>query len=246
MGVGLCPAPYLLCIMKKHIICHIHCLDHPSVLKIVDKLVTYNSVFDGEKIATITKVSTELYVFNLVYSILHKLGFDVIEVTNDQTYRETSRFFDIALPRLLSKSQEGIVYYCHSKGVIYHPQSEDGKVTSLWTDILWHYTLERQQDLPFEDPRYSTFGSCIVRSADFLPDKIGERFCFVGTFFWIRLSRLLNKTFTPHSKFYLEGLPGLVCDATEAYNLGPELLTSEGPYNITTWNSKGIYYGFPN
>ena len=230
--------------MKKHIICHIHCLDHPSVFKIVDNLAKYISVFDGYKIATITKVETEVYIYNSVCSILKKLDFEVIDVDNDQDFRETSRFFDIALPRLLELTQEGILFYCHSKGVIYHPDSKDGKVTSLWTDVLWHYNLDQYAKFPFEDEKYSTFGSCIVRKKNFLPDDIDENFCFVGTFYWIKISKLLGIKFTPHSKFYLEGLPGIVCKESEAVNIGPELLATESPYEIKTWNKKGIYYGF--
>lgn len=232
--------------MLKHIICHIHCLDHPSVFKIVDRLVAHNSVFTGVKIATITNVKTESYIFDLVYSILQKLGYEVIEVRNDSQLRETSKFFDIALPLLLSKTSDGILYYCHSKGVIYHPESEDGKVTSLWTDVLFHYTLDSVEDLPLQDKSYDCFGTCIVKKRSFLPDDIGEEFSYVGTFYWIKLSSIIGKQFNPHSKFYLEGLPGLVTSLEKAYNVGPVLLPGESPYKIETWNKKGIYYGFPN
>ncbi len=232
--------------MLKHIICHIHCLDHPSVFKIIDRLVRHNNIFTGVKIATITKISTEIYVFNSVSSILKKLGYDVLEVSNDQDLRETSRFFDIALPHLLAKTSEGVLYYCHSKGVIYHPESIDGKVTGLWTDVLLHYTLDNADDLPLEDDAYDCFGTCIVPYSDFLPDEIGEAFTYVGTFYWLKLKTLIGKTFKPHSKFYLEGLPGLVCTLDRAYNVGPTLTPREGPYEIETWNKKGIYYGFPN
>jgi hypothetical protein len=232
--------------MLKHVICHIHCLDHPSVFKIVDKLVSNDSLFDGYKIATITRVSTELYIFELVSSILKKLGYDVIEVANDQEFRESSKFFDIALPSLLSKTQEGILYYCHSKGVIYHPESADGLTTALWTDVMLHYTLERAQEFPFEDASYLTYGSCRVSKKGFLPDRINENFSYIGTFFWIKVEALVGKKFTPHSKFYLEGLPGLITDVSRSYNSGPEFLPNEGPYNIESWNKKGIYYGFPH
>ena len=80
----------------------------------------------------------------------------------------------------------------------------------------------------------------------FLPDEINENFCYVGTFFWIRLDKLVDKIFDPNSKFYLEGLPGLVCELSESYNHGPELTPLEGPYELETWNKKGIYNGFPN
>ncbi len=232
--------------MLKHVICHIHCLDHPSVFKIVDRLVANDSLFTGIKIATITRVSTEIYVYNSISSILQKLGYEVLTVDNDQSLRETSKFFDIALPLLLSKTNEGLVYYCHSKGVIYHPDSKDGKVTSLWTDVLLHYTLDNANNLPLEDTSFDCFGTCMVSKANFLPDDIGEQFTYVGTFFWLRIDNLINKQFSPHSKFYLEGLPGLVCDIKKAYNVGPQLLPTEGPYEIETWNKKGIYYGFPN
>lgn len=246
MGVGLCPTPYLLVAMKKHIICHIHCLDHPSVFKLVDSLVRYDHIFTGEKIATVTSVGTEPYIYESVSSILKKLGYSIFKVDNDQVLRETSRFFDIALPALLSKTTDGMLYYCHSKGVIYHPESKDGLVTSLWTDVLLHYTLHDYANIPFEDATYSTFGSCRVIKKGFLPDKINEKFCYVGTFFWLRLNKLVNKEFNPHSKFFLEGLPGLVCEVNESYNNGPELTRLEGPYEIETWNKRGIYYGFPN
>lgn len=232
--------------MKKHIICHIHCLDHPSVFKIVDHLVKYNHVFTGERIVTITKVSTELYIYNSVSSILKKLGYTILLVINDPSLRETSKFFDLALPTLLEKTKEGLLYYCHSKGVIYHPRSLDGQATSLWTDVLLHYTLANSNDFPFEDTKYSTFGTCRVSKKAFLPDEIGENFCYAGTFFWIRLDKLVDKVFDIHSKFYLEGLPGLVCELSESYNNGPELLPSEGPYELETWNKRGIYNGFPN
>ena len=94
--------------------------------------------------------------------------------------------------------------------------------------------------------KYSTFVTCRVSTQGFLPDEINEKFCYVGTFFWIRLSKLVDKNFNPHTKFYLEGLPGLVCDLEESYNQGPELTPLEGPYEIETWNKRGIYYGFPN
>ncbi len=232
--------------MKKHIICHIHCLDHPSVFKIVDHLVRYNHIFTGEKIVTITKVVTELYIYNSVSSILKKLGYTILVVANDPSLRETSKFFDLALPTLLEKTKEGLVYYCHSKGVIYHPRSADGIATSLWTDVLFYYTLTKSDDFPFEDSNYSTFGTCRVSEKGFLREGIGENFCYVGTFFWLRLDKLVDKTFDPQTKFYLEGLPGLVCELSESYNHGPELLPSEGPYELETWNKKGIYNGFPN
>lgn len=247
MGVGLCPTPYFLVgTMNKHIICHIHCLDHPSVLKILNNLVKHDSVFTGEKIATVTRVSTEIYVYDSVVSILKNLGYEVIVVDNDLELRETSRFFDIALPALLKKTKEGVLFYCHSKGVIYHPQSKDGMVTSLWTDVLWEYTLAKQDQFPFEDDSLYAFGTCRVDTKGFLPDLIGENFCFVGTFFWIKLSKLVGKKFKPTSKFYLEALPGLICELSESYAQGPDLTPLDSPYEIETWNKRGIYYGFPN
>ncbi len=231
--------------MIKHNICHIHSLNHPSVYKIIYNLHKHNHLFDGEKLAKVTKVSPELQVYTLVVSILEKLGYDVITVENNDK-REVSHFFDISLPKLLSKTTEGILFYNHSKGVIYHPDSEDGKVTNLWTDVLYHYCLDQVDKLPFDNDKYKSFGTCKVSKKGFLPDKINENFTYVGTFFWIRLATLVGVEFKPHSKFYLEGLPGLVATSAEGFNIGPALLSSEGPYNLETWNKKGIHYGFPN
>lgn len=225
--------------MDKHCIVHIHCLDHPSVYKVVKSLADNISIFTGYKIATITKVSTELDIYNAVRSILTKLGFEIFDVANNEL-RETGHFFNISLPHLLSKTNSGLLYYSHSKGVSYHPDSEDGKATAIWTDSLIDNTLYKSNLFPFNDTSYSAFGSCIVADANFLPHKIGEAFTFIGTFFWLRLEKLIGKEFKPHSKFYLEGLPGLVCRLSEAYNQGPEFKRGEAPYEISSWKAKGL------
>ena len=225
--------------MLKHCITHIHCLDHPSVYKVIKALSDNYNIFTGYKIATVTRVSTELDIYTNVCSILTKLGFEVIEAQNN-TLREVGHFFNISLPTLLDKTSSGVLYYCHSKGVSYHPESEDGIATSTWTDALLNYTLYQHGNIPFENNKYSAFGSCIVRDKGFLPDNIDEAFSYIGTFFWLRLEKLHNKQFNPHSKFYLEALPGLVCNLSEAYNQGPEFKSGETPYKVYTWKSKGL------
>lgn len=212
--------------------------------RLIKDLYDYDFVFDGYKIATITKSPKEPEISDLVSQILTKLGYLVIEVINDSTLRETSHFFNRSLPILLSKTEEGVLYYCHSKGITYHPDSELGRAAKLWTETLLTYTLRKYDNLPLDDASFDTFGTCIIRSANFLPDKIGEQFSYVGTFFWIRLSLLANKDFKPTSKFYLEGLPGLVSDPSRAFSVGPEFNRSENPYILTTWNNKGIYDEF--
>lgn len=226
--------------MLKHIICHIHTLDHPAVLKILETLVKHNNLFTGEKIATITKVNTEAQIHDLTKKILETLGFKVITVENDEL-RETAHFFNTSLPYLLSKSKEGVVYYCHSKGVTYHPESEDGIATSTWTDVLIHNTLTLVDSIPFANKKYKTFGSCRVSKKGFLPDNIGEAYSYVGTFYWIKLEALIGKTFKPTSKFYLEALPGLVSTVSESFNQGPTFLSGESPYKLEAWKKKGVY-----
>ena len=233
--------------MLKHHICHIHCLDHPSVFKVVSYAAKYKNLFNGVKIATLIKVTPESDIYDRVYSILLKLGYEVITVQNTPL-REVGHFFNISLPLLLEKTNEGMLYYNHSKGVSYHPDSEDGKVTSLWTDVLYHYTLDCASKLPFEDNRYKTFGGCIIRHRNFLkPFNLGEDFSYLGTFFWIRVEDLINKNFKPESSlFYLEALPGLIAKSTQAFNIGPEFYKLESPYKLESWKKKGIEYGFPN
>jgi hypothetical protein len=224
----------------KHCIIHIHCLDHPGVLKIIRALIARSKIFTGYKIATLSKSSRELKVFELVSSILTKLGFEVIEVENSEM-REVQHFFDISLPLLLSKADTGLLYYCHSKGVTYHPDSDDGKAVSVWTDTLLKHTLYEYIKMPLGLKKYSCFGSCLIPYPNFLPDEINEKFSYAGTFFWINLSKLKNIEFIYSSKFYLEGLPGLVCDISEAYNVGPIFSPTESPYKLSTWIEKGIY-----
>jgi hypothetical protein len=227
--------------MLFHHICHIHCLDHPSVLKVLLYAKKYNKLFNGEKIATITEVRTELEIFNLSYSILKKLGYSIIVVKNNKL-REVSHFFEHSLPALLEKTNKGLVFYNHSKGVSYHPESEDGIATSLWTDVLYHFNLDRHEDLPFLNDKYITFGSCIINKENFLyPFDIGEQFSYLGTFFWFRLESLVGKNFNyNNSIFYLEAFPGLLCNQTKAFNIGPEFYYSESPYKLDVWNKKGI------
>jgi hypothetical protein len=231
--------------MLFHHICHIHCLDHPSVLKVLSYAKKYNDIFNGEKIATITEVRTELEIFKLSYSILKKLGYTVIVVKNDKL-REVSHFFEHSLPTLLTKAEKGLVFYNHSKGVSYHPDSEDGIATSLWTDVLYHFNLDRHMDMPFTDNNYITFGSCIINKENFLhPFDIGEQFSYLGTFFWFRLESVLGKQFNyKNSIFFLEALPGLLCDQSNAFNAGPEFYYAESPYKLEIWNKKGIDNGF--
>jgi hypothetical protein len=233
--------------MLKHHICHVHCLDHPSVLKLVSYAIKYRDFFDGIKIATIVRVAPESDIYDHVYSILTKLGYEVITVQNT-SMREVGHFFNISLPKLLSSTQKGVLYYNHSKGTSYHPDSEDGLATGLWTDVLYHYTLDNATKLPFENTKYKTFGSCIIKKKNFLkPFKLEEEYSYLGTFFWIKVESLLNKQFTPSlSIFYLEALPGLVSTTTQAYNLGPVFYELESPYKLESWKKKGIELGFPN
>ncbi len=233
--------------MLKHHICHIHCLDHPSVFKVVSYASKYRALFNGVKIATLVKVTPEKDIYDRVYSILTKLGYEVITVQNS-SLREAGHFFNVSLPLLLEKTSEGLLYYSHSKGTSYHPDSEDGKATSLWTDVLYHYTLDQVSKFPFEDKKYKTFGSCIIKSKNFLkPFTLGEEYSYLGTFFWIRIEDLKDKEFTPEaSVFYLEALPGLVSKVTQAYNLGPIFYKLESPYKLESWQKKGIEYGFPS
>jgi len=231
--------------MLKHHICHIHCLDHPTVFKVLFYANKYSKLFTGVKIATITKVSTEIEVFNLVRSILEKLDYIVIEVTNN-TMREVGHFFEHSLPTLLKKTTDGFVFYNHSKGVSYHPESEDGIATSLWTDVLYYYSLDMYADMPFDDNNYTTFGSCIINKENFLyPFNLGEHFSYLGTFFWFNLSAAANKEFDYKSSiFYLEALPGLLCDSSRGFNLGPEFYYGESPYKLENWKSKGVDVDF--
>ena len=220
---------------KLHVICHVHSLDHPAVFKIVNTLVINNSRFTGEKIVTISKSSRELEVFNIVKKIFEKLNYTIFEVENAE-YREASHFFNTSLPYLLSKTSDGILLYCHSKGVSYHPDSDDGKATSLWTDVLIDNVITKP--IIFEK-KHSTWGSCITKTKNFLPEDIGEKFCFIGTFWWIRVEKLVDANIVPHSKFHLEGLPGLVCNLIEAKNYGPEFKPNESPYQLSSWKAKG-------
>jgi hypothetical protein len=231
--------------MLKHHICHIHCLDHPSVLKVVKYAKKYCKLFTGVKIATVTKVGTEIEVYNLVVDILTKLGYIVLQVQNTKL-REVGHFFEYSLPTLLSKTDNGLVFYNHSKGVSYHPDSEDGIATGLWTDVLYHYNLDKHIDMPFENNEYVTFGSCIINKENFLyPFNIGEQFSYLGTFFWFRLEAIKNRSFNyASSLFYLEALPGLLCEPTKAYNAGPEFYYSESPYKLDVWQKKGIDVDF--
>jgi hypothetical protein len=212
------------------------------VLKLINALVDRSKIFTGHKIATISKSSKEPEVFLLVQSILLKLGFEVIEVPNDDL-REVSHFFNTSLPLLLSRSDSGLLYYCHSKGITYHPDSENGKATSLWTDTLLKYTLYDYIKLPLGLRKYSCFGSCLIPFPNFLPDNLQEEFSYAGTFFWINIEKLKNKEFKPNSKFYLEALPGIVCTISEAFNAGPIFSTTESPYKLNVWADKGIHYG---
>lgn len=233
--------------MLKHHICHIHCLDHPSVFKVVSYAAKHKRLFNGIKIATLIKVTPESDIYERVYSILTKLGYEIVTVQNTPL-REVGHFFNTSLPMLLSKTSEGVVYYNHSKGISYHPDSEDGIATTLWTDVLYHYTLDCADKFPFEDKRYKTFGSCIIKIKNFLePKTLGEEYSYLGTFFWIRVEDLATKKFNPElSVFYLEALPGLVSKSTQAFNLGPTFSKFESPYKLESWEKKGINLGFPN
>lgn len=221
--------------MKKHLICHIHCLDHPNVLKLVQTLKQYKSLFDI-KVATITEANKEVAV--LVKDILSGWGFKVFTVPNS-ALRETAPFFEVSLPYLLEHSNsQDLLYYCHSKGVTYYPLSETGKAVNMWTDLLIDKTLKEIDSIPFDDLRYSAFGTLKI-GKDFLPDELGENFSYVGTYFWIRINKLIGREFEyTKSKFYLEGLPGLIMGDEEGYSIPPTINRKDNPYHITTWSNK--------
>lgn len=229
--------------MKKHNIVHIHCLDHPAVFDCISKLYKHRALFDGVKIATVTRSNKEPEIYELVVSILTNLGYKVIKVGNNYL-RESGHFFETSVPELLKLSKTGVVYYCHSKGVTYHPDSERGKASKLWTKVLFEHTLDKHAKIPFSSTKYKTFGSCIVKTKDFLPDEVGEQFSFVGTFFWLNVSKLTNYKARLKSKFELEGLPGLCCTLSEAYNSGPTFIPGENPYTLEQWKKKGYEYDF--
>lgn len=229
-----------------HHICHIHCLDHPAALRVVKNAYKYSGLFTGIKVVTLTKVTPEREIHSLVQKTMEKLGYKVFTVENSPL-REVGHFFDTSLPYLLSNTTEGLLYYNHSKGVTYHPDSEDGKATSLWSDVLDYYNLEKSKTIPFKNSKYSTFGTCIIKQKNFLhPFTMGENFSYLGTNFWVRLEDLSKITFSEKkSLFYLEALPGLICNTSNAFNQGPEFKKAETPYKLKTWAEKGIHLGFP-
>jgi len=192
----------------------------------------YRHLF-GLKIATVTNSDKD--ICDLVTQVLVNWGFKVFTVENSPL-RETAAFFEHSLPYLLEKADsEDLLYYCHSKGVTYLPESETGKAVNIWTDLLIKKTLE--EPIPFEDKRYSAFGTLKI-GGSFLPDKLGEQFSYIGTYFWIRISKLISRTFDYSvSKFYLESLPGQVMSFEEGYSIPPTITKKDNPYLLSTWSN---------
>lgn len=221
--------------MRKHSICHIHTLDHPNVLLLLEYLVKYKDIFTGQKIATITKIPGEEDVYIQAKRILELLNYKVFLVSNNE-FRESSHFVETSLPELLKTAQdEDVVHYCHSKGVTYHPETETGKAATRWAVELLEGTLNNE--FPFEDKKYKTFGVLRLGKPGYLANKLGENYSYVGTMFWLRVDRL-RKPFKVTSKFWLEALPGLISTIDESFSLPPVITSMENPYELATWLKK--------
>lgn len=222
--------------MLKHSITHIYAADHPALLKCLTKLSENQHLFNGQKIATI--VNGHDRAFDLSWSILDKMGYTILPVANTPT-REAGAFFEHALPAFKARADSGLIFYNHTKGISHHPDSEKGKASDAWTNVLYKYCLSKELLKKLVSPKYKIFGTCLYDKPNgFLEDNYNERFMFVGTFFWVNADCFKNAPAQAKSRYHLEAFPGTQYTLDQVFNYGPKIDSVFDPYKLDTWRNK--------
>lgn len=169
-----------------NLIFHFHCIDHEKVHYAIAKLKQHISIFNGYKIFTLSSPN-DVFIDNIIFKKIIKTFNDnrtfFLPVKNDLETRESSHFFQYAMPLLIELSgmpeNKSYTFYGHSKGCT-RPQ-KDYAVT-CWVNTLYKYNLDMFDSLIKPNlliNKYKFIGCLKVNSS-----TLGAKEHYAGTFFW--------------------------------------------------------------
>lgn len=170
-----------------NLIFHFHCADHEKVWYAISKLKQHISKFNGYKILTLS-APNDRFINNIVFKkIVNEFNESktfIIPVKNDLETRESSQFFQYAMPLLIELAKmpenKSYTFYGHSKGCT-HPQ-KDYAIT-CWVNTLYKYNLDMFDELIKPNlllNKYKFIG-CLKTQMN---SGLGSKEHYAGTFFW--------------------------------------------------------------
>jgi SAM-dependent methyltransferase len=167
----------------------------------IEQLLKYKHVWNGRKILIIAEDSNTTADKKLL-PIVQQLGAEIHKVPNDPVLGET-RWFVEKLGLLESKDPDEATFYAHSKGVTQQGAWLGGAVS--WSKGMYDLNLG---SVPAVEQSLSLC-SAVGCFRHFL-NHAGARWCYAGTFFWLKHSTIFNRHWrsTEHSRFGVEGYPG--------------------------------------
>lgn len=208
----------------------------------VQQLLHYGSGFNGRKIVVIA-VDQHTVNLNKVAASLTPLGAEFMVVHNDPHLGETRHFLE-KLALLESKDPNEATFYAHAKGVTQSGTWLNGALS--WSKAMYTLNLGNIQAVERALGVYAAVG-CFRH---FLPHA-GSRWCYGGTFFWLKHSTLFSRNWRSIelSRFGVEGYLGRHLRWGEMRgftpdNVGPVWLYNGGVTDsyIEQWKS---YWGLP-
>lgn len=173
--------------MIRHLLLHVHAVDHPSVYQLLANVKNDLHRFDGELLASITDGPATISIAMKLQS----MGFSVFNMANN-VGREKDGFFGLTLPALFNRTREGIVLFAHSKGTSHDPGSSVYPFVKRWADVMWlHNVREYDRWIAPNIDKYKVFGT--LRRFDEQPISVAKQYYhYSGAFYWMRLDGLAH------------------------------------------------------
>lgn len=167
----------------------------------VDQLVQFRHAWNGRKLITVAIDHLTEHP-TTVLQRLQPLGAEICWVQNDPNLGETAHLIH-KLSLVSSLNEDEATFYAHAKGVT-HGGHLLGAVMR-WCEAM--YTLNLGS-IPAVERSLSLF-SAVGCFRHFLRHA-GSRWCYGGTFFWLKHSTLFSRKWwdIEHSKYGVEGYPG--------------------------------------
>lgn len=208
----------------------------------ISQLLQYHHVFNGRKILVIA-VDQHTVPQQKVLELINQLGAEVFWVHNDPALGETRHFLE-KLSLLESKDPDEATFYAHAKGVTQTGPWLNGAMS--WSKAMYTLNLANVDAV---DRALSVYGA--VGCFRHFLNHAGSRWCYGGTFFWMKHSTLFSRPWRSIelSRFGVEGYLGkhLRWGEMRAFtpdNVGPIWLYNGGVTDgyIEQWKS---YWGLP-
>ncbi len=171
-----------------NLIFHFHCIDHEKIWYALDKLDEHIDKFTGVKIFTLSSPNNN-FINNSIFEAIvnrfkkHKDTY-FIPVINSLDTRETSHFFNYAMPLLIlladMPDKKSYTLYAHSKGCT---KEEKDYAITCWVNTLYKYNLDLFDTVikPNLLLNYYKFIGCLKTKVG---SSLGAQYHYAGTFFW--------------------------------------------------------------